>query len=182
MSTAENEKLAVALDDALTDPASLRAISYYMSQPEVRALYDNIERRRRLEAIEATAEALAGATGAVTPTEVPMWVRLGMLSVTTAWVAGDARTCMHDPRADGAVPGWAVAWKPNLVACPQCLHLLEAGGGVEEYRCDCCGRVSLPEHGGVAVATVGNGSLLYRAAACPDCWTEFKAAARSVGA
>ncbi|WP_018601021.1 hypothetical protein [Mycobacterium sp. 155] len=181
MSTSETEKLAAALDDALTDPESLRAIFCYMNHPAVKALYDTPERRQRVAAIEATTAALPGANGAVTSTDVPMWVRLGMLSVTTAWVAGEARTCMHDPRPDGSVPGWAVAWKPDLVACPQCLHLLEAGG-IEEYRCDCCGRISLPEDGGVRVASVGNGSLLYRAGACPDCWTGFDAALRSVGA
>ncbi|MDO3110468.1 hypothetical protein [Mycobacteroides abscessus] len=182
MSTPETERLAVALDDALTDPASMRAIIDYLNHPAVKAVMDTAERQQRLGAIASTVNALPGDSGAVRTQDVPMWVRLGALSVITAWVAGTARTCMHAPVPDGPVPGWAVAWKPDLVVCPQCLHLLSTASDVEEFRCDCCGRISLEEDGGVAVATLANGSLLYRAGACPDCWTGFDAAVSAVGA
>lgn len=180
MSTANTERLAVALDEALTDPESWRAIRDFMNHPSVWAAMNTPEYRQRNEHIAATMDALPGDNGPVRTADVPAWVRLGALSVTTAWVAGKARTCMHSPRPDGPVACWAVAWKPDLVVCPQCLHLLDAGGEVEEYRCDCCGRISLEEDGGIAVSTLVTGSLMYRAGACPDCWTEFGTAVRAL--
>lgn len=182
MSTPETEKLAAALDDVLTDPESLRAVFDYMNHPAVKALIDTPERRQQLAATEATVAAMGDAYGGASPTEVPMWIRLGLLSAATAWAAGKTRTCMHSPSPDGPVPGWAAAWKPGLVVCPACLHMLATGGGVEEYRCDGCGRISLPEDGGVRVASLSTGALTYRFGACPDCWTEFDAVAQSVGA
>jgi hypothetical protein len=182
MSSPETEKLAAALDDVLTDPESLRAIYAYMNHPAVKALIDTPERRQQLATTESTVAAMGDAYGGASPTEVPMWIRLGLLSATTAWVADTTRTCMHCPRPDGPVPGWAAAWKPSLVVCPQCLHMLATGGGVEEYRCDGCGRISMPEDGGVRVASLSTGALTYRFGACPDCWTDFEAVAQSIGA
>lgn len=182
MSTPETEKLAVALDDVLTDPESVRAIYAYMNHPAVKPLIDTPGRRQQLATTEATIAAMGDAQGAASADEVPMWVRLGTLSAVSAWVADQARTCLHDPRADGPVPGLAAAWKPGLVVCPQCLHMLATGGGVEEYRCDGCGRISLPEDGGVRVASLSTGALTYRFGACPDCWTAFGAFEESIGA
>lgn len=183
MMTPETAQLAAAMDEALTDPESLKALLDYMDHPAVKAIMDTPERRQRLAAMAAMIESevdsaneAGGSGGPTAPVEVPDWIRLGMIAVATAWVADEVRTCMHNLRPDGAVPGWAVAWKPDLVVCPECLHLLEAGG-VEEFRCDCCGRISLPKAGGVGYTTVATDSLLYRAGACPSCWTGLNAAA-----
>lgn len=165
----ESEKLAAALDEALSDPEVMRQLA----SPPVRELLNLVvdpeaaAARERVHA-EIDRKLLSrGGSGRWTQRrEVAGWVRLGMLSALTAWVAGEARTCPHNPRPDGPVPGLAAAWKPGIVVCPLCVALLAVDSVEENMRCDGCGRVSAD---GCRALDVNNGSMRFRAGSCSDC-------------
>lgn len=54
--TPETAQLAVAMDEALTDPESLKALLDYLDHPAVKAIMDTPERRQRLAAVGAMVE------------------------------------------------------------------------------------------------------------------------------
>ena len=70
--------------------------------------------------------------------EIPEWLRLGLLDTHLAWVDGRAKTCLHQPNYYLLEPTFACAWKPNLVVCGRCTHLLGAVGDAN-WLCDACG-------------------------------------------
>jgi hypothetical protein len=109
--------------------------------------------------------------------DTPEWVRLGMLDTQLAWLAGLARTCMHDPHSDRPEPVFAAAWKPRLVVCSGCRHLLDAVAS--EAICDGCGRDTTGE--GISTTTVmpGNG-LCYLVGTCEDCTRDLRRGAVDV--
>jgi hypothetical protein len=106
----------------------------------------------------------------VAPGEIPDWLRLGAVDAYRQWFNGDARTCMHSPREDRPEPVWSCAWKPGLITCTRCTHLLQAVGA-KDKTCDACGRVTTgPEHGdGIYVLSTVLGALVHQAGACRDC-------------
>ena len=170
--SAETEKLAIELDEALTDPEAVRKMSQLLA---ARGVPDWIDLDDLADLVETNdllmrtlSEADRGELAVAPPREVPDWLRLGMLSAFTQWVAGEAQTCEHDPRWNGPIPGMAVAWKPGVVACPSCLELHDVSE-VENRRCDCCGRITEPGEG-IRPITLSTGILWYRAGACNDCF------------
>ncbi|GAA3785550.1 hypothetical protein [Micromonospora maritima] len=114
-------------------------------------------------------------TDVTTPTTAggtPGWLRLGLLDALTAWVDGRASTCRHNPHPARPTPVVAAAWRPALVACPACAHLVALPRGSERDRtCDACGRVCAgPEHGdGIWPGMLQLGPLVYQYGTCTGC-------------
>lgn len=102
------------------------------------------------------------------------WLRLGLLDTFCRWVAGTARTCLHMPEPRRPEPVWSCAWKPGLIVCSACLHLLKVFGDADKV-CDCCGHVctGLENGDGIATLTVWFGGLAYQAGACTGCNPEL---------
>ncbi len=78
---------------------------------------------------------------------------------------------MHSPTPQHPQPVFAVAWRPGLIACALCPHLLHVGMGTRAGRtCDLCGRVvdGLPDDP-IYPMTLAFGLLLYRAGFCTAC-------------
>lgn len=159
--------MALAIDDLLTE-----------APPEVRAaLVDAVppQLRRRIEGVSHDLVAGMSALGspqAVGPREVPPWVRLCVLETWSRWALGTADTCMHAPRIERAEPVSAAAWRPGVVACGQCSHLLTLPrGSAADRRCDGCGRVTAgPEHGdGIRPCVLKVATMLYLLGACERC-------------
>jgi hypothetical protein len=96
--------------------------------------------------LEAQAEAICdrpGATAQLPACAVDDWIRLGLLDAFVTFAAGQAKTCKHSPTLTTPQPVWSAAWKPNLVVCSQCVHLLRiARHSPVDKTCDCCGRVT----------------------------------------
>ncbi len=153
--------LALALDELLTHmaPAQARALAEWAEHdapPAVRAHWDqNAAASRDALALLDAEAVLLGGTGRISAPhgDVPGWVRLG---------ASAARP----------EPVYAAAWRPGLVACIACLHLLELPRGSAASRtCDSCGRVTTGvEHGdGIHPCRVQYGPLTLAFGTCGDC-------------
>jgi hypothetical protein len=103
--------------------------------------------------------------------DLPDWLQAKIRTQTQAWTDGTVRVCTHDPRP--GAPVYMVAWKPELVTCPQCTHLLLVVTDHDQAnRCDCCRRVTAgteEDHTYGAQATLG--ALTYSFAACSACRT-----------
>lgn len=101
--------------------------------------------------------------------EYPEWLTLGALSTLAAWGEGDAEVCMHAPSAARPQPVHGAAWRPGLIACPACLHLLQLPrGSTRDRRCDGCGQVCGP-NAPITSAVVVLGVLVYSVGVCPSC-------------
>lgn len=100
---------------------------------------------------------------------LPEWVRLGMLDVTLKWFEGQALTCIHMPAAERPQPVFAAAWKPGVVVCARCRHLL-AVVGVADTICDGCGHEckGMPDDG-IKPVTAFVGMLAYQVGVCVSC-------------
>lgn len=103
--------------------------------------------------------------------DLPGWVRLDMLSVYVAWQSGQARTCTHSPSGQRPQPVLTAAWRPGLVACARCTHLINLRpGSVPDRRCDECGRVTSGQgDDGIHPCRVQYGPMLYAFGLCGDC-------------
>ena len=103
-------------------------------------------------------------------TDIDEWVRFCALDTVLGWVEGRGRTCMHSPSWRRPEPTFSCAWKPGLVVCVRCTHLL-AAVGVADRTCDRCGRECL----GVEVddpvypGAVFIGEMAYEYGTCGDC-------------
>lgn len=72
--------------------------------------------------------------------DVPDWIRLSALHTWARYNAGDLDTCRHNPNPVSPQPVFAAPWKPDLIVCAQCLHLLPPPrGSVADQTCDRCG-------------------------------------------
>lgn len=102
----------------------------------------------------------------------PDWVRLAALETFAEWVTGRGRTCMHAPDPDRPQPVIAAAWRPGLVVCAECLHLLCGLSRTEDARCDACGRVTTGVENRDGIRPYGTfiGPLTYRVGVCEDCF------------
>ncbi|MEU6785915.1 hypothetical protein ABZ912_42570 [Nonomuraea angiospora] len=112
--------------------------------------------------------------GAFVPTPVdqhPDWVRLPIFATLADWLAGRARTCIHNPTPRRPQPVHAAAWKPGLVTCNDCIALfLLRRDSPKNRTCDGCGYVIDPGRGEKIWPTVIScGVLSYQVAACADC-------------
>ncbi|WFE46281.1 hypothetical protein [Verrucosispora sp. WMMD1129] len=132
----------------------------------------------------ATADAIALMTGLgrdvlgvdhATPTTVdqtPGWLRLGLLDTFTAWAEGQAVTCLHQPTVGRPLPVLAAAWRPRMVVCGLCVHLVALPrGSAADRTCDACGhRCAGVEHGdGIYPGMVQFGPVIYQYGVCSDC-------------
>ena len=100
------------------------------------------------------------------------WVRLPLLDTWVRWCTGRGRTCLHEPHPDRPEPVFAAAWRPGLVACARCPHLIQLRrGSAKDRTCDRCGRVTTgPERGdGIHPGRVQLGPLLFAYGCCGDC-------------
>ncbi|MER7363602.1 hypothetical protein [Nonomuraea wenchangensis] len=103
----------------------------------------------------------------------PDWVRLGVLGTIARWGAGEGTTCRHAPSIARPRPVVSAAWKPDLVVCTACLHLLELPhSSAANHTCDGCGYV-VPNTEILYSFTISHGWLMWQAGACADCrfWT-----------
>ena len=118
------------------------------------------------------------------PAEHPDWVRLGLISAFMGWILGRSSTCLHNPDPRYPQPIAAAAWKPGLVVCGRCAHLLAIPrNSVKDRTCDGCGRVTTgPENDdGIWPNTIVHGPLVYSLGTCRDClyWDPEKGAPAS---
>jgi hypothetical protein len=106
----------------------------------------------------------------------PAWVTLGVQQALAEWAAGTAATCQHQPVIAAPRPVHAAAWKPGLVVCGACTHLLAlARTDPRDSRCDGCGhQCTGPDHGdGIWAHVIVAGALTYSVGVCGPCrWTE----------
>ncbi len=100
---------------------------------------------------------------------LPAWLRLDVTSTLVSFAAGTGSTCMHAPHLGRAEPLHAAVWKPGLVTCMSCSHLLEVHGPAA-HTCDACGRVCPPTHeDGVRLVALAVGPVLFVTGCCSDC-------------
>lgn len=115
-----------------------------------------------------------GTSHAIHAAALPGWFRLGAHDTYTAWLAGNVRTCVHNPDPDRPAPTFAVAWRPRLVVCIRCPHLIKATRA-EDVICDGCGRDTTGHGITPNTVVIGNG-MSYTAGACADCNADMEAA------
>ena len=72
----------------------------------------------------------------VSNTSSPAWVRLGAYDVLLAWFQGRADTCLLAPSPLNPEPVFAAAYKPNLLVCQRCTHLLVVRGEADDHELD----------------------------------------------
>ena len=67
------------------------------------------------------------------------------------------------------------AWKPGVVVCAQCVHLLGVSG-IADTICDGCGHQckGASEGDGITPFVTFTGSLGYQAGACDSCYEDVK--------
>ena len=103
-------------------------------------------------------------------------MRLGAIVTVAAWLADAIRTCMHSPTPQHPQPVFAVAWRPGVIACALCPHLLHVGMGTRAGRtcdlCRCVGRRStrrpdLSDDTGVPAAALPLGAAVLCTVCCP---------------
>lgn len=107
----------------------------------------------------------------MTADQHPDWLRLGVLHTLAAWVDGTGSTCMHSPDPRRPMPVAAAAWKPDLVICTSCTHLLSLPDNDTDRTCDACGRVTTgPEHDdSLTTGALTCGPLRYFFGVCRAC-------------
>lgn len=105
-------------------------------------------------------------------TTYPPWVTLGILSALAEWATGGASTCQHQPVVTAPRPVHAAAWKPGLVVCGACTHLLRLRrGDPRDSTCDACGhRCAGPDaDDGIWTHVIVAGALTYSVGVCGRC-------------
>ncbi len=166
----------LALDALLTDPRATEIVAA-LHELLPTALADQVQ---AAGAHASSARKLAAAFMGADPKnsrymaarDIPEWIRLGAFDALARWFDGTADTCMHCPVPEQPQPINAVAWKPGLVVCLQCTHLLKCRpGSLEERTCDACGHECTgPEHDdGIWPGLTQAGVLLYEYGVCGDC-------------
>lgn len=101
---------------------------------------------------------------------LPAWLRLSISDTLISFAAGTGSTCMHGPHLGRAEPLYAAIWKPGLVTCVSCSHLLALGSGPAAHTCDGCGRVCPATHeDGVRLVALAVGPVLFVTGTCSDC-------------
>lgn len=126
----------------------------------------------------ALAAATVGQTGRLLSAghlTIPAWARLGALDTLATWVMGGGRTCMHNVTHLRPQPIFAAAWRPGLVVCWNCLHLLHNADPIVDATCDGCGYVCRGvQHGdGIRPAGMTVGLLTYRVGVCEECFLDW---------
>lgn len=163
--------MALAMSDFLGSPHYTEIAAEIMSEPQWQEQANSESGRQLAEfntRVREEWEKRHGPT-AESATISPEWITQSATHALVVWLAGQARTCMHDPRPDSGQPVFATAWKPGLIVCAHCTHL-QTPRGDEKYRCDFCGSVSHPrDGGGVHSASLNLGALWFEAGICSGC-------------
>lgn len=103
---------------------------------------------------------------------VPDVVLLQALDILARWCDGGIRLCLHAPHPSRPEPVATALWRPGLIVCGRCPHLLTLRpGSVADRSCDLCGHVAEgTEHGDpIYPATFQHGPLVVLFGACRDC-------------
>lgn len=103
--------------------------------------------------------------------QTPEWLRRKLLHTLAAWDIAQASTCLHDPSPKRPEPVFAVAWKPRLVVCAHCQHLLQPTTREMDTCCDRCGHICAGVDAAdpiYPIAVVYN-QLSFRAGVCTGC-------------
>ncbi|MFR9803146.1 hypothetical protein ACL02T_12685 [Pseudonocardia sp. RS010] len=132
--------------------------------------------REARELLDRAADLLGAAAGQCRTSDAPGWARLAILDTFVRWTLGRATTCLHAPDARRPRPVLAAAWKPGLIACPSCVHLVTLPHGSRADRtCDACGHVTTgPEHGdGIRPGAVTYGPMTWLHGVCERCAHEL---------
>ncbi len=160
--------LTLALDDLLCSPdldllaAELRATLPTSLLDQADAAARDIAHR-----LQPTAARFGMQARHPSPVDVPAWLRLGALHALTGWAAGHADTCRHNPNPHRPQPVAAAAWRPDLIVCGACTHLLAIPNGSPTDRtCDACGQEC---DDGIYPCTIVLGLLAYAFGVCGDC-------------
>ena len=104
--------------------------------------------------------------------DLPDWLKIKIRGQLNTWRAGKARTCMHNPTYGAGNSVFLVAWKPDLVVCLECPHLVAlAPHDPEDRRCDSCGRLTEGTADDRTYSARINlaGGVLYGFAVCTAC-------------
>src|SRR4051794_40271824 len=98
---------------------------------------------------------------------VDEWIRLSVIDTLLLWTHGNAKVCIHAPDPLRPQPVWTAAWRPGLVVCTGCTHLLKAVGDADK-TCDCCGHVCAGTDfdDPIYPSTIWRGPLAYQFGTC----------------
>lgn len=157
------------LEDLLTGLAEEQLAQIKMDNPILEQMIrDGEERTHRLASEALNKPAVPVNTQGVIP-----WVRLGLLDTWLGWIQDRDKTCIHNPTHRSTETALAAAWKPGLVVCLHCVHLLKMYGEADR-TCDGCGRVcdelsADRSIGGISPVMVTLGSLIYQTGMCDEC-------------
>lgn len=102
----------------------------------------------------------------------PAWVRLSVIDTLVKWWAGQNDSCLHAPHPMRPQPVCSVAWKPGLIVCGDCTHLLDIPrNSAADRTCDGCGKVTAGLEAGDPIYpfTVVCGVLSHGVGVCGDC-------------
>lgn len=120
----------------------------------------------------SAAQASTGERVGLDMADTPTWLRLGVLDAWASYCLGDATTCVHNPSADRPEPVFAAAWKPGIVACRACTHLLVLPRNSRADRiCDACGYecAGLDAGDPIYPSSAQIASMLYHFGTCAGC-------------
>lgn len=172
--------LALDLDELLTNPRYARAAVVLRQmlpvgyRDQVDAAHGETEAVRGIIIDALPADSFRG--GYAAAEAHPEWLRLGACDALAGWITGDSATCMHEPHPSRPQPLMACAWKPGLVVCMRCVHLLpNPRGSVADKTCDSCGHVCTgPENDdGIFSGLVQLGVMIYEFGTCTSCHADM---------
>jgi hypothetical protein len=181
---------AVLLDELLTDPEAFAVFAEWAAEHASPGLLDQLQAAADdTHAVMAAESRTLGGTGLIHAPHaaVPQWIWLNLLLAYATWAAGTGSTCMHSPHVSRPQPVFAAAWKPGLVVCAACVHVLALPrGSAGDRRCDGCGRVTTgPENGdGIHPGRAQYGPLLLAYGTCRNCLPtadDYRGGRRDVG-
>lgn len=114
------------------------------------------------------AVAKSGGTLGCEPMAVPPWAARRALRALLGWALGTATTCEHASAGiRSPMPVVAVAGRPGLVTCRQCVTMLLVDG---DATCDRCG-ITAGEISGVQFSLC---NMIFIAGSCADCLTAIE--------
>lgn len=171
-------RIALQLDELLCDLTPDQAAAIRAALPP--GFRDQLDAAttHTYRALASAAAAGVLTSPAMIPTaEHPGWVRLSVTDTLVRWNVGSADTCMHAPHPRRPQPVFAAAWRPGMVVCSACGHLLAIPpSSITDQTCDGCGKVTagLAHDDPLYPLTVVCGVLTFQAGACRDCryWGE----------
>ena len=167
-----SQTLAVAIADAIRDPEGRRLLSALAEREPVGLLDQSRAAARDADTLAvALTEDPTGRWDSPVET-LPDWLLLPILDGLTAWMDGDARTCVHSPHPLRPEPIVMAAWRPGVISCARCApFVFKAKRGSELDRtCDRCGYVVTgTDEDLILPARITYGATVYLFGLCGDC-------------